>query len=55
MTRRKQALFYCLMVIMTLAVIEIMAQAAYYIAYGEFNGGGPSPPAAAAAADDAAG
>ena len=41
MNRRKQILFYGLMVVMTLAVIEGMAQAAYYIAYGEFNGGGP--------------
>ena len=51
MRRSKQVLFYCLMVIMTLAIIEGMAQAAYYIAYGEFNGGGPAPPAGAAADD----
>ena len=48
MDRRKQILFYCLMVVMTLAIIEGMAQAAYYIAYGEFNGGGLAAPAGAA-------
>ncbi len=32
------------MAVMTLLVIEGMAQAAYLIAYGEFNGGGPSRP-----------
>ena len=53
MRRSKQALFYGIMVVMTLAVIEGMAQAAYYIAYGEFNGGGPAAPAATAAADAA--
>ena len=50
MGRGKKTLFYCIMVVMTLAVIEGMAQAAYWIAYGEFNGGGPplpTPPAAA--------
>ena len=54
MRRSKQALFYCIMVIMTLAVIEGMAQAAYYIAYGELNGGGPaqSRPAVGAVADE---
>ena len=50
MRRRKQILFYCLMVVMTLAVIEGMAQAAYYAAYGEFNGGGPAAPAGEGAA-----
>ena len=45
MGRGKKALFYCIMAVMTLAVIEGMAQAAYYIAYGEFNGGGPALPA----------
>ena len=49
MSRRKQVLFYCLMVVMTLAVIEGMAQAAYYIASGEFNGAGPAPATAGAA------
>ena len=34
------------MAVMTLAVIEGMAQAAYYIAYGEFNGGGDFYPSA---------
>ena len=53
MNRSKQALFYCLMAVMTLAIIEGMAQAAYYIAYGEFNGGGPTAPAAAVAGADA--
>ena len=49
MRRRKQIVFYGIMVVLTLAVIEGMAQAAYYIAYGEFNGGGRSrfQPAAA--------
>ena len=42
MSRSKRILFYCLMVVMTLGVVEGMAQAAYYIAYGEFNGGGPA-------------
>ena len=53
MSRIKQIAFYGIMVVVTLAVIEGMAQAAYYIAYGEFNGGGPSrfEPTAAAAAD----
>ena len=50
MRRSKQALFYGIMVVMTLVIIEGMAQAAYYIAYREFNGGGP---AAATNADDA--
>ncbi len=54
MRRSKQALFYCIMALMTLAVIEGMAQAAYLIAYGEFNGDGPAPPAGAAM-DDAEG
>ena len=40
MTRIKQIAFYGIMVVMTLAIIEGMAQAAYYIAYGEFNGSG---------------
>ena len=44
MRRSKQALFCCIMVFMTLAVIEGMAQAAYYIAYGEFNRTGRPPP-----------
>ena len=52
MSRRKQALFYGLMALLTLAVIEGMAQAAYYIAFGEFNGGGPSRPATAGGAAD---
>ena len=42
MRRSKKALFYGIMAVMTLAVIEVMAQAAYLIAYGEFNGGGPA-------------
>ena len=42
MSRRKQIAFYGIMVVLTLAVIEGMAQAAYYIAYGEFNGAGAS-------------
>ena len=33
------------MAVMTLAIIEAMAQAAYYVAYGEFNGAGPTFPA----------
>ena len=45
MSRPKQILFYCLMAVMTLVVIEGMGQAAYYIAYGEFNGVGPAPAA----------
>ena len=49
MDRRKQILFYCLMVVMTLAIIEGMAQAAYYIAYGEFNGNGLAAAAGAGA------
>ena len=55
MSRPKQILFYGLMAVITLVVIEGMAQAAYYIAYGEFNGGGPAPAGslAGAAADDA--
>ena len=57
MRRRKQIVFYAIMVVMTLAVIEGMAQAAYYIAYGEFNGqrrpAAPLPAGRAAA--DAAG
>ena len=55
MRRRKQIAFYAIMVILTLAVIEGMAQAAYYIAYGEFNGAATRPPAAvaSASADDA--
>ena len=44
MSRSKQALFHGIMAVMTLLVIEGMAQAAYYIAYREFNGGGPSRP-----------
>ena len=44
MSRIKQIAFYGIMVVLTLAVIEAMAQAAYYIAYGEFNGGGPAAP-----------
>ena len=38
---------------MTLLAIEVMAQAAYYIAYGEFNGAGPAipPPAGGATAN----
>ena len=44
MNRSKKIFFYCLMIVLTLAVIEGMAQAAYYIAYGEFNGDGPSRP-----------
>ena len=54
MNRRKQILFYGIMVVMTLAVIEGMAQAAYYIAYGEFNGGGDWAAVAAATPDAAA-
>ena len=42
MSRIKQIAFYGIMVVLTLGVIEGMAQAAYYIAYGEFNGGGPA-------------
>ncbi len=42
MIRSKKVLFYGIMVVMTLLVIEGMAQVAYYIAYREFNGGGPS-------------
>ena len=47
MNRSKKALFYGIMAVLTLLLIEVMAQAAYYIAYGEFNGGGPPAPAAA--------
>ena len=47
MIRSKQILFYGIMVVMTLLAIEGMAQAAYYIAYGEFNGAGPAPPPSA--------
>ena len=57
LSRIKQIAFYGIMVVLTLAVIEGMAQAAYYIAYGEFNGGGPSrfePTADAADTADAA-
>ena len=46
MSRSKKVLFYCIMAVMTLAVIEGMAQAAYYIAYGEVNQAplsGPGP------------
>ena len=55
MRRRKQVIFYCLMVLMTLAVIEGMAQAAYYIAYGEFNAIPPALPPENRAADAAEG
>ena len=55
MRRRQQIAFYAIMVMMTLAVIEGMAQAAYYIAFGEFNGAAARPPAmATVTADDAA-
>ena len=55
MRRSKQIVFYGIMVVMTLAAIEGMAQAAYYIAYREFHGAGPAllpaaPDAAAKAA-----
>ena len=49
MRRLKQTLFYGIMVVLTLLAIEGMAQAAYYVAYGEFNGAGPAPPDAATA------
>ncbi len=51
MGRIKRISFYCIMAVMTLLIIEGMAQGAYYIAYGEFNGGGP---AAAATAESGA-
>ena len=51
MRRRKQALFYCLMALLTLLSIELMAQAAYYIAYREFNGAGPTFPPTGVGAD----
>ena len=55
MSRIKQIVFYGIMVVMTLAAIEVMAQAAYYVAYREFHGVGPAlPPAAPDAAADAA-
>ena len=52
MNRSKKIFFYCLMVMLTLAVIEGMAQAAYYIAYGEVNRPPPDPASAAAARGD---
>ena len=51
MNRSKKALFYGIMAVMTLLAIEVMAQAAYYIAYGEFNGGGLAAPTATATND----
>ena len=49
MTRTKQIAFYAIMAITTLAAIEVMAQAAYYIAYGQFNAAGPAAPSLTAA------
>ena len=55
MSRIKQIVFYGILVAMTLAIIEGMAQAAYYVAYREFHGAGPAlPPAAPDAAAKAA-
>ena len=55
MSRVKQIVFYGVMVVMTLAVIEGMAQAAYYMAYREFNGAGAAmPPPAGGVATNAA-
>ena len=50
MGRSKKFFFYCLMAVLTLLVIEGMAQGAYYVAYGEFNGGGPAGSPAVGAA-----
>lgn len=44
MPRRKKILFYSLMAALTLLSTELMAQAAFYLAYQEFYGAGPTSP-----------